>query len=104
MSIGIILACVPTIRPLFDPDFLDYLRSHLGRYYSKFHHTEAGYISHVDDWQRLYPTHAVGDPLHMNTFPSSPDSPPSSQAYGNFTKSQGARTLGPVDYRDEMPK
>lgn len=104
MSIGIILACVPTIRPLFHSDFLDYLRSHLGRYHSKFHQIEAGHVGPADDQQRLHQVYSVENALHMNASPSGPENLISSQAYGNVTRPEGARFPEPVFYRDGISK
>ena len=62
MSIGIILACVPAIRPIFQSDFLPQLRSRLSRYYSKGHHTESNYVEPNDYRQRL---HSLEDPSNV---------------------------------------
>ena len=83
MSIGIILACVPTVRRLLCSDFLNYLRSHIGRYHSKFYHVEIDYVGAADDQQRLHQVYSVETSLHMN---ACPENPISYQAYGNVTR------------------
>ena len=106
MSIGIILACVPTIRPLFNSEFLDHVRTLLGRSYTNNYETKVGYVRHADDWQRLNRRHTMDDPMHLypGWHSSLESQTTTAQAYGNIVRAQKARSADPVLYGNGISK
>ena len=59
MMTAIILACIPTIRPLFRAQSIKYFQSHFNRYRANPHPNKNGYIVHENERQHFHHRHSL---------------------------------------------